>query len=330
MANLSFILGVIGNVISILLFASPISKFFLCFQKNLLGVIKKKSTGDYKGEPYITTLLSTSLWTLYGIINPDGLLVMTVNGAGAILQLIYVILFLVYAPKDAKVKAAKLVCVVNVGVLGTVTAVTLFAVHKNTRLTFVGILCTALTIGMYASPLSAMVSFSTCISKSTRYMFNPNKTQPKDRCTVFAHLLTCKTDEVGSACSKLNSMQAMKTKSCRSCWNELNYSYFVHLSTVVKTKSVEYMPFLLSLLLFLNAGVWSVYAVLVKDIYIGVPNAVGLFLGSAQLILYVIYKNKPVSTNPSEAIEEEEEEEEGGSAHPARRGIEMNSSLGNV
>ncbi|XP_016674308.1 bidirectional sugar transporter SWEET16 isoform X4 [Gossypium hirsutum] len=209
MANLSFILGVIGNVISILLFASPIKTFW--------GVIKKKSTGDYKGEPYITTLLSTSLWTLYGIINPDGLLVMTVNGAGAILQLIYVILFLVYAPKDAKVKAAKLVCVVNVGVLGTVTAVTLFAVHKNTRLTFVGILCTALTIGMYASPLSAMV-----------------------------------------------------------------------------------------------------------------PNAVGLFLGSAQLILYVIYKNKPVSTNPSEAIEEEEEEEEGGSAHPARRGIEMNSSLGNV
>ncbi|KAB2048634.1 hypothetical protein ES319_A13G125100v1 [Gossypium barbadense] len=149
MANLSFILGVIGNVISILLFASPIKTFW--------GVIKKKSTGDYKGEPYITTLLSTSLWTLYGIINPDGLLVMTVNGAGAILQLIYVILFLVYAPKDAKVKAAKLVCVVNVGVLGTVTAVTLFAVHKNTRLTFVGILCTALTIGMYASPLSAML-----------------------------------------------------------------------------------------------------------------------------------------------------------------------------
>ncbi|MBA0751961.1 hypothetical protein Gogos_000844, partial [Gossypium gossypioides] len=153
------------------------------------------------------------------------------------------------------VKAAKLVGVVNVGVLGTVTAVALFAVHKNTRLTFVGILCTALTIGMYASPLSAM-------------------------------------------------------------------------STVVKTKSVEYMPFLLSLFLFLNAGVWSAYAVLVKDIYIGVPNAVGLFLGSAQLILYVIYKNKPVSTNPIEAIEEEEEE--GRSAHPARRGIEMNSSLGNV
>lgn len=57
-----------------------------------------------------------------------------------------------------------------------------------------------------------------------------------------------------------------------------------------------------------------------------VPNAVGLFLGSAQLILYVIYKNKPVSTKPCGAIEEEEEEE-GRSVHPAKGGIEMNSSL---
>lgn len=40
--------------------------------------------------------------------------------------------------------------------------------------------------------------------------------------------------------------------------------------TVTKTKSVEYMPFFLSFFLFLNAGVWSTYAVLVKDYYIGV------------------------------------------------------------
>lgn len=66
-------------------------------------MVKKKSTKNYKGVPYITTLLSTSLWTFYGIMNPDGLLVVTVNGAGAIFQLIYVILFLVYAPKDKKV-----------------------------------------------------------------------------------------------------------------------------------------------------------------------------------------------------------------------------------
>ncbi|XWS57484.1 hypothetical protein CRYUN_Cryun09bG0178200 [Craigia yunnanensis] len=236
MASLSFIIGIIGNVISILVFASPIKTFW--------GVIKKKSTENYKGVPYLTTLLSTSLWTFYGIINPDGLLVMTVNGAGAILQLIYVILFLIYAPKDKKVKTAKLVAVLNVGFLGAVIAVALLAIHGNTRLTFVGILCAGLTIGMYASPLSAM-------------------------------------------------------------------------RNVIKTTSVEYMPFLLSFFLLLNAGVWSAYAVLVKDIYIGVPNAVGVVLGSAQLILYLIYKNKSASAKSTEAMEEE------GAAHLVKGGIEM-------
>ncbi|OMO98649.1 SWEET sugar transporter [Corchorus capsularis] len=238
MASLSFIIGIIGNVISILVFASPIKTFWL--------VVKKKSTENYKGVPYITTLLSTSLWTFYGIINPDGLLVMTVNGAGAVFQLIYVTLFLIYAPKDKKVKTAKLVAILNVGFLGAVIAVTLLAIHGNIRLTFVGILCAALTIGMYASPLSAM-------------------------------------------------------------------------RTVIKTKSVEYMPFLLSFFLFLNAGVWSAYSVLVKDIYIGVPNAIGFVLGSAQLILYVIYKNKSGSAKSTEAMEEE------GSAHLVKGGIEMHS-----
>lgn len=66
--------------------------------------MKKKSTENYKGIPYITTLLSTSLWSFYGILKPGGLLVLTVNGAGAIMQFIYVTLFLIYAPRDVKVR----------------------------------------------------------------------------------------------------------------------------------------------------------------------------------------------------------------------------------
>jgi solute carrier family 50 protein (sugar transporter) len=47
--------------------------------------------------------------------------------------------------------------ILNVGFFGLVIAVTLLALHGSVRLTFVGILCAALTVGMYASPLSAMV-----------------------------------------------------------------------------------------------------------------------------------------------------------------------------
>ncbi|XP_059652376.1 bidirectional sugar transporter SWEET16-like isoform X2 [Cornus florida] len=149
MASFSFIIGIIGNVISLLVFSSPIGTF--------RRVVKKKSTENYKGLPYITTLLSTSLWCFYGLLKPGGLLVVTVNGAGAFLQFIYVTLFLIYAPKDKKVKAMKLVAIFNVGFLGLVIAVAFLAIHGNVRLTFVGIICAGLTIGMYASPLSAMV-----------------------------------------------------------------------------------------------------------------------------------------------------------------------------
>ncbi|KAL5786788.1 hypothetical protein ACOSQ2_009180 [Xanthoceras sorbifolium] len=238
MASLSFFIGIIGNVISLLLFASPIITFW--------RVVKKKSTENYKGLPYITTLMSTSLWTFYGLMKPGGLLIITVNGAGSVLQLTYVIIFLIYAPRNKKIKTAKLVAILDVGFLGTVIAVTLLVIHRlSIRLTFVGLICAALTIGMYASPLLVM-------------------------------------------------------------------------TTVIKTKSVEYMPFLLSFFLFLNAGVWSIYSVLVKDIYIGVPSCIGFVLGSAQLIIYAMYKNKSKSTKPPEVMEEEE-----GSVHLVKRGIEM-------
>ncbi|KAF7138510.1 hypothetical protein RHSIM_Rhsim07G0192000 [Rhododendron simsii] len=236
MASLSFIIGLIGNIISLLVFASPIGTF--------RRVVKKKSTENYKAIPYITTLLSTSLWTFYGLLKPGGLLIVTVNAAGAVLQFVYVTLFLIYAPKDIKVKSMKLVGILDVFFLGTVIGVTLGAIHGSRRLTIVGIICAVLTIGMYAAPLSSM-------------------------------------------------------------------------RMVVKTKSVEYMPFLLSFFLFLNGGVWSVYALLVKDYYVGVPNAIGFVLGSAQLILYTIYKNKSPSTKSKEEREEE------GSTNLIKHAIEM-------
>lgn len=66
-------------------------------------MVKKRSTENFNAASYLTNLLSTSLWTFYGLLKPGGFLVVTVNGAGAVLQAIHVILFLVYAPKDTKV-----------------------------------------------------------------------------------------------------------------------------------------------------------------------------------------------------------------------------------
>ncbi|KAF3322765.1 Bidirectional sugar transporter SWEET16 [Carex littledalei] len=228
MTDVSFIVGIVGNVISILVFASPITTFW--------RIVRKKSTEDFKWLPYVTTLLSTSLWSFYGILKPDGILIVTVNGAGAVLEAIYVILYLIYAPKQTKLKMLKLVAAV-IAFLALVVLITLFAFHGSIRLLVVGVLCAALTIGMYAAPMAAM-------------------------------------------------------------------------TTVIKIRSVEYMPFSLSFFLFLNGGIWSIYALLVKDFFIGVPNAFGFALGTTQLIVYFIYMRKTPLTKDGPIVDEEQ-----GSSH---------------
>ncbi|XP_020211697.1 bidirectional sugar transporter SWEET17 [Cajanus cajan] len=223
MASLIFAVGIIGTVLSLLVFASPIKTFY--------KVVKKKSTENYKGAPYITTFLCTSLWTSYGVLKPGGFQIAIVNGAGAIFHCIYILLFLVYSPQDQKVKTALSVAILDVGFLGTVISVILFALHGTIQLTALGMLCSGLTIIMYASPLLVM-------------------------------------------------------------------------KTVIQTKSVEYMPFLLSFFMFLNAGVWALYSFLVKDFFIGIPNLIGLILGSTQLTIYAIYKKKSNSTKvPSVSLD---------------------------
>ncbi|KAK4362743.1 hypothetical protein RND71_017984 [Anisodus tanguticus] len=61
---------------------------------------------------------------------------------------------------------------------------------------------------------------------------------------------------------------------------------------VIKTKSVEYMPLLLSVFLTLSAVVWFFYGLLLRDINIAIPNVLGFFLGILQMVLYVIYNKK--------------------------------------
>ncbi|KAK9291894.1 hypothetical protein L1049_019845 [Liquidambar formosana] len=75
------------------------------------------------------------------------------------------------------------------------------------------------------------------------------------------------------------------------------------MKTVVTTKSVEDMPFLLSFL-FLNGGIWTFYAVLVKDYFLGVPNGIGFIFGTVQLVLYGIYKKSKPSNSVSDDLED--------------------------
>ncbi|KAK1388467.1 Bidirectional sugar transporter SWEET [Heracleum sosnowskyi] len=148
MVAIDFIVGIIGNVISVISYVAPVGQF--------TEIVKKKSAEHYDGSPYVTSLLSCCLWTFYGILDPDdGVLVVTVNAIGIFSQVIYLALLLLYYPKDNKVKYTAFI-LIDILFFGVVIAVTMAAFHEESRRTFVGILCASFTIIMYASPLTVV------------------------------------------------------------------------------------------------------------------------------------------------------------------------------
>ncbi|GKV18500.1 hypothetical protein SLEP1_g28869 [Rubroshorea leprosula] len=209
MLSLSTIFGLLGNITTGLVYLAPVKTFW--------HIVQRRSTEEFESLPYVVKLLNGYLWLYYGIIKPNSVLVATINGFGAFLELIYVTIFLLFAPPRMRAITAILFVVLDI-VFPVAAALIIQLVLKNTelRISVVGFLCLLFSIATYGSPLSIM-------------------------------------------------------------------------KTVVITKSVEYMPFLLSFILFINGATWTVYAVITKDWFIGIPNGSGFALGTAQLVLYAMY-----------------------------------------
>ncbi|CAF1920394.1 unnamed protein product [Brassica oleracea] len=72
------------------------------------------------------------------------------------------------------------------------------------------------------------------------------------------------------------------------------------MSKVIKTKSVKYMPFSLSLANFMNGVIWVIYALIKFDLFILIGNGLGTIPGAVQLILYACY----YKTTPKDEEEE--------------------------
>lgn len=58
------------------------------------------------------------------------------------------------------------------------------------------------------------------------------------------------------------------------------------LAVVLRTRSVEFMPLSLSLMGFSCSATWTLYGLYVQDIFVIVPNVLGMILGIIQLAIY--------------------------------------------
>ncbi|XP_054812884.1 bidirectional sugar transporter SWEET2-like isoform X2 [Prosopis cineraria] len=172
----------------------------------------------FSGLPYIYALLNCLICMWYGtpLISLDNLMVLTVNSVGAVFQFVYIILFVIYAEKNRKVRMIGLLLVV-LGLFAIIVFGSLQIADHVMRRMFVGFLSVASLISMFASPL------------------------------------------------------------------------FI-IKLVIRTKSVEFMPFYLSLSTFLMSASFFLYGLLNSDVFVYVPNGIGTLLGIVQLALYYYYK----------------------------------------
>ncbi|KAK9994705.1 hypothetical protein SO802_024408 [Lithocarpus litseifolius] len=67
-------------------------------------------------------------------------------------------------------------------------------------------------------------------------------------------------------------------------------SPLVVMKQVIVTKSVEFMPFYLSLFSFLASSFWMAYGLVSNELFLAAPNLLGSPLGFLQLVLYFKYR----------------------------------------
>ncbi|XP_009395814.2 bidirectional sugar transporter SWEET4 isoform X1 [Musa acuminata AAA Group] len=209
------VFGILGNGTALVLFFSPAPTF--------RRIWKSGSVEQFHATPYLATLLNCMFWILYGLpmVHPHSTLVLTINGSGLVIELTYVIIFLLYSERNQRLRVL-LVLIIEILFVGAVAAIVLTIVHGYVRRSLVvGVLCVIFGTLMYASPLSVM-------------------------------------------------------------------------KQVIETKSVEFMPLFLSLASFFNGICWTIYALIRFDLFITIPNGLGVAFAVGQLILYMMYRGSTV------------------------------------
>ncbi|KAK4482604.1 hypothetical protein RD792_009768 [Penstemon davidsonii] len=208
--ELAFIFGLMGNIVSFLVFLAPVPTFY--------KIYKKKSSEGFHAIPYSVAFFSASLLLYYAFLKKNEYMIISINGFGCFIETIYLLMYLIYAPKKNKISTVKLITIFNGGGLGLLMVVSLLVVHGTKRVSLVGWVCAIINVAVFAAPLSIM-------------------------------------------------------------------------RQVIRTKSVEFMPFTLSFFLTLCATMWFFYGFFVRDYYIALPNVLGFLFGVTQMVLYFIYKN---------------------------------------
>lgn len=160
MIHLAFIFGLLGNIVSFMVYLAPVPTFY--------KIYKKKSTEGFQSVPYVVGLFSAMLWIYYAFLKPDTTLLITINSVGCFIQTFYICFFLFYATKKAKMDTVKLLLSMNVVGLGLVILLTQFLAKGSNRAQIVGWICLIFSFCVFVAPLCVLRQVIK--TKSVEYM----------------------------------------------------------------------------------------------------------------------------------------------------------------
>ncbi|MCL7025870.1 hypothetical protein MKW94_007215 [Papaver nudicaule] len=150
-----------------------------CF--GLFSIHQKGAAEDFSPNPYLLAILNCASWIYYGIVHTDSLLVLTINGFGLVIEILYVAFYLFYATKKQRLSVVKKFIP---GALCFVLLVLLLVFLPNPKSQTgikvdpesgkgiaIGVICVLANIAMYVSPCDILKQV--CETKSVEYMQLP-------------------------------------------------------------------------------------------------------------------------------------------------------------
>ncbi|PIM98803.1 Multitransmembrane protein [Handroanthus impetiginosus] len=121
--------------------------------------------------PYVVALFSATLWMYYAFLKTNAVLLISINSFGCIIETIYIFIYLFYASKKARTRTAKLLGLMNVGLLSLIFLLTFFIFQGQFRVLIVGWVCVAASVIVFAAPLT--IVFRVVRTRSVEFMQFP-------------------------------------------------------------------------------------------------------------------------------------------------------------
>ncbi|CAN1232664.1 Bidirectional sugar transporter NEC1 [Linum perenne] len=158
--KLALIFGLLGNIISFMVFLAPVPTFY--------KIHKKKSSQGFHSIPYVTALMSAMLLLYYGVLKTNATLIITINAIGCGIEVLYLSIYLLYSPnRELQMFTLKMLgC--SLGGYGGMIVVTVYVLHGSARLNTIGWICAVFNIAVFAAPLSILRNVIK--TKSVEYM----------------------------------------------------------------------------------------------------------------------------------------------------------------